>query len=257
MEGISGLASLSDLSALTSVGGLSLSDSNSLTSLNGLSNITGAVNDITISSLRSLTDLTGLPSSLDSVGANFGVLRITGNDLLQSLNGMPAIASLGDLNIEDNAVLADIGALAGSHFDTSFAIPFEAPQLLIVDNPLLASLVGIPPPTALALLEIAGNPIITGLGPLDSLQEVWGDFIIFDNSNLSDCSALVTVLDDVDDGFPGPNDQNPECPLDLLSSIACEIDFHLQGNATGCNSFAEIMGSGDNEVVFKNGFEVN
>ena len=153
--------------------------------------------------------------------------------------------------------MANIGALAGSHFDTSFAPAFNAPQLSISDNPLLDSLIGIPPPTALSLLEILGNPIITTLGPLDSLQEVWGEFAVFNNGNLSDCFALVTVLDNVDDGFPGPNDQNPECPLDLLPNIACEIDLRLGGNATGCNSFAEIMGSGDNSVIFKNGFEVN
>ena len=78
--------------------------------------------------------------------------------------------------------------------------------------------------------------------------------LVRENTNLSDCSVLKKVLDDVDDGFPGPNDSNPDFPPD--------VDWNAQSgegmlglNAAGCNTIEQILGSGSGEEVFIDGFE--
>ena len=250
IQDISALTSLSDLSGLTSVGGLYLRGTDSLANLTGLNNLSGSIGRIEISRMDQLSDLTGLPASLDSVGG----LLIENNDELQSLTNLPAIATLGSLAISENILLADIEALSASSFNVSFDLfpPLGAPSIIVNGNPLLGSLTGIPPVTTLRGLHISSNPLISSLDPLSGALEVWGgEFVVTNNSNLSDCSALTKIVDEHDDGFPGPNDQNNGLPPDFLES-----NFQMYDNASGCNSIEEIL---DNVVdtggVFDDGFE--
>lgn len=247
---INTLTALSDLSGLTSVGGLSLTGTDSLTSLTGLNNLSGSMERIEIRRMDQLSDLTGMPASLDSVDA----LDIENNDGLQSLTNLPAIATLGSVNIRENIILADIEALAASSFNVSFEFPppFGAPGIVVDGNPLLASLTGIPPVTTLSGLYIGNNPLISNLDPLSGALEVWGgEFVITENSNLSDCSALAKIVDENDDGVLGPNDQNNGLPPDFL-----EFQFQMYNNASGCNTIEEILDSVvDTGGIFIDGFE--
>ena len=107
-------------------------------------------------------------------------------------------------------------------------------------------------PVALFDLYIYSNSQITNLDELNGLLEVWQGFDISGNPALSDCSSLVKVLDEVDDGDPGPNEYTPDpalSPPDLGGSL------YLESNGTGCNSIAEILGSSSDEGVFMDSFE--
>jgi len=261
IEGVITLSSLSGLSSLTTVGSLSFEDSNFITSFNGLGSLSGDIQSISIISFRVLTNLNGLPASLGAVGN----LVISSNDTLQSLDGLPAITGLGGLSILENPELVDISALSNSTFDSGdsgitgiannseplIAPPFGGPAVSINGNPKLTGLEGLPAlPPSLSGLVIESNPLIAKLVSMAGVLEIWGDLGIFNNTTLSDCSDLTHVLDDIDDGQPGPNDSNPEFPPDIIPDF-----FGLGSNASGCNTIEEILNTGNSEGIFSNGFE--
>jgi len=115
------------------------------------------------------------------------------------------------LFISDNPNLTSISALVGSVFSGNDGFPLfddKTPSLQISNNPHLISLNGVPsisPLGAFEQLAIVNNPLITTLSVLEGLVEIWGDAGFVGNAALSDCSSLSTVMDAVDDGFPGPN----------------------------------------------------
>jgi len=91
---------------------------------------------------------------------------------------------------------------------------------------------------------------------------VWGQVFIGSNLLLSDCSALAKVVDEIDDGFIGPNEftSDPSLfPPDVFNgglSFGFEDPSIPGTNATGCNTIAEILGSvGGEGGVFKDSFE--
>jgi len=131
------------------------------------------------------------------------------------------------------------------------APPRCGPYIEIIGNPQLTSLEGFPtlPPT-IASLIITGSPLLTSLDPLAGLLEVREEFVIEENTVLSDCSALLKILDDVDDGFPGPNESDPDFPPDLNPNL-----FGIGLNADGCNTIEEVVNADNNEGVFLDGFE--
>jgi len=249
-------SSFAGLSSLTSLGSLMIEDSNFITSLSGMTNLT-SLGGLNLFNARVLTNLAGLPAGLDMITD----ISISSNDSLQSLDGLSPVNGVLVLTVEDNPNLTSISALAGSVFSGNDWFPpldDKTPNLQIVDNPKLSSLNGVPvisPLGAFANLVIVNNPLITELSVLDGLVEIWGDPGFFGNVALSDCSSLSTVMDDVDDGFPGPNEFTPDpsvFPPDLRSS---NDELPLGNNAPGCNTVAEILGSSNEEGVFMDGFE--
>jgi len=244
-------SSLAGLSSLTTLGGLSISDSNHITSLSGMPSL-ASLDSLRLHTARALTNLTGLPAGLDMIK----IISIESAELLQTLDGLGPVNGIFELLIEGNQKLTSIGALAGSSFDDSYGIPFEAPRLSIGDNPMLASLNGVPAilaPGVLSGLNIYDNPLITSLAVLDGLVEVWGYVGIYRNGALSDCSALSRVVDAIDDGFTGPNEFSSDptlVPPDVFNE-----GLSLTENAAGCNSIAEIIGNGGGDGVFADSFE--
>jgi hypothetical protein len=211
---------LAGLNGLTGIGGsLGVQYVSALTSLSDLSGLTsvGGLYLTDSDSLNSLNGLNNLSGSIERIEIyrmdqltdltgmpasldSVDELRIEDNDSLQSLTNLPAIASLRKLEITENIILADIEALAASSFFDGFESPFTVPG----------------PPAII----INGNPLLASL------------------TGIPPVTTLTKVVDDVDDGFPGPNDQHPDPPPDFLPQ-----GFELVLNASGCNTIEEILGS--------------
>jgi hypothetical protein len=234
---------LSGLEGLTSVGLLSINRAHVLTSLAGLQNIT-SMGSMGIVDNAVLPNLNGLPAALESLNS----LGVMINPLMTSLEGMPAIGQItGIVRISDNAVLTNIAGLASSGFPNDSSPQVE---ISIHRNPSLASLAGLPTTNKAWSLGISENAILTSLGGLDNLVEVWEHIDIIDNPSLEDCSALVTVLDEVDDGDAGPSVFPPDPP----DSPGLE-NIYLSGNLGGCNSIAEILLDPEDDIILADGFE--
>lgn len=233
------LPSLAGLEGLTEVGDLYIEAARLLTSLDGLQNL-ASIGSINILRNANLPNLLGLPSTLASVS----YLEILGNPMMSSLEGMPAIGEITvGVQISENNKLANIEALASSGFPAS-----DTPQVGITfaKNPSLTSLSGLPAIDKVGSLAIAENAILTSLGGLESLVEIWDSMVVIYNPALSDCSALTTVLDAVDDGAVGPS-ADPGDPPDSPG-----LGFiWMEGNHGGCNSIKEILDG----LILADGFE--
>lgn len=235
----SNLSSLVGLEGLTQVGDLSIESANLLTSLAGLQNLT-SIGGLDILRNANLPNLVGLPSTLASVQN----LVISGNPKMTSLDGMPAIGEItGAVQITENDMLANIAALAASGFPVG-----DTPQvdISIAVNPSLTSLSGLPQIDKVWTLGITSNTALSSLGGLEGLVEIWDGLTVIFNPALSDCNALRTVLDEVDDGAPGPS-TDPGDPPD--SPGVGYIWF--EGNLDSCNSIAQIF----DDTIFADGFE--
>ncbi len=242
-------SSFSGLSSLTSIAELSISNSKHITSLSGMPSLT-SLGSLRLSNLRGLASLAGLPAGLNMIES----LIISSIDILQSLDGLSPIIGLQELIVQDNLSLTSISALTGSTYGSSTGPP-GSPNffLIITDNPNLAGLDGLPAmPVALRELIINDNSQITNLDELNGLLEVWVGFEISGNPALIDCSSLVKVLDEFDDGDPGPNEDTPD-PALFPPDVGGRV--YLESNGAGCNSIAEIVGTSSEEGVFMDGFE--
>jgi hypothetical protein len=91
---------------------------------------------------------------------------------------------------------------------------------------------------ASAQFAIWNNANLVDLDGLVNLVSVDADLSITDNPALDDCSALLTLLDQVDDASPGPGPGAAGIP-DLNG------DVELINNLTGCNSVVEILTGAD------------
>jgi len=96
--------------------------------------------------------------------------------------------------------------------------------------------------TVTGTLDIGGNNVVdlsplsalTNLDGLSALTSVWKDVRVNDNHSLADCTGLITLLDPVDDGLPGPGLSSTGIP-----DVFYNVD--LSGNLPGCNSVTEIL----------------
>jgi hypothetical protein len=244
-------SSLSGLTSLISLGGLTIEDSNYIKSIPAMPSLT-SLDRLVLFNVRTMTDMSGFPGGVTSINE----IRLGSMDSLQTLNGLSALSGIQELRLEDNPMLTSISALAGSTFDDSYVSPHQAPRLYIYDNPLLASLEGLPSVLAPGVLSemVLGNcPLIASLDELAGLVEVFGPVEVQSNTSLSECSALFRVVDAFDDCLLGPYvpTRDPTTsPPDVING-----GLYLDANATGCNSIAEIVGSGGDGGVFADGFE--
>ena len=168
---------------------------------------------------------------------------------------------VGTLEIEDNIVLTSLIGLAG--------IDEVVQSLIIVNNPMLSELTGIPSATNLERLSINNNNfsvnsnlasvgagkgipaqiVASNLDAFSNLESVSGDLSVSGNPTLADCSGLRKVLDDIDDG-----DEGPGPGVDGIPDVSGIV--RIEQNLPGCNSIEQILGSGNgDEEVFADGFE--
>jgi len=233
------LPNLTGLEGLTGVGDLYIEAARLLTSLDGLQNLV-SIDGLHILRNANLPNLVGLPSTLASVSN----LEISGNPMMSDLEGIPAIGEITrSVHISRNDKLANIEALGSSGFPAS-----DTPQVdvTISQNPLLASLSGLPAIDKIGSLAITENTMLTSLSGLESLVEIWDGLVVINSPALRDCSALTTVLDAVDDGAVGPS-TDPGEPPDS-PGLAFIL---MEGNHDGCNSIKEILDG----LILDDGFE--
>jgi hypothetical protein len=205
------LANIDGLASVTSVAGSLFFGANaSLTNVDGLSGIASFAGDFEIVDNPMLADLNGL-SGLDSVHLE-GRLIIVRNDSLTTLTGLSGIISVGNYFLDE-------GSGGG---------------LVIAGNVSLNSLDGLSNITSVdGDLRIVG----TALQNLDGLSNLIGvgeNVLVSENSQLSECAGLTKLLDDVDDGEPGPGPG-----LDGIPDIGGEVN--IGDNLSGCNSVQEIL----------------
>ena len=219
IAGNDALPNLNALAALTSVGRLSISYS-TLTNLSGLAALTSVVNDLSIGGNSALTSLSGL-SSLTSVGA----LAISGNNVLTDLNGLAALTSVGQLVIQQNPALTNLNGLAAL---TSLEYLFIHNNGALTDINALATL------TSVGDISIGNNDVLTDLNGLSALVSVDFNVSLQSNASLGVCAGLSTLLDDIDDGVPGPGPGSAGIP-DVGEGV------FISNNLDGCNTVDEIL----------------
>lgn len=123
------------------------------------------VDSVTLSDNDGLQALAGLKGPIAGIIEPHWTLGIVGNDSLVDLSGLAAIDGFsGRLIIGDNALLADISALA----------PALGPQLLeiaISGNPALVDLQGLESVVSAGTVLITDNDALLDLSGLDGLQK--------------------------------------------------------------------------------------
>ncbi len=236
------LVSLAGLENLETIGvRLSIENTTNLINLAGLSGLT-TLGSLSISNNSALNSLNGLPAAFDDMS----FIIIANNLTLPNLNGLPSVANLvQSIAVTGNSNLTDVSDLSLIDF-VDEAMPTS--MVIITDNPLLPGLNGFPFNTKVGRFEIRDNDVLSNLDGASGLVEVWGFLRVSGNPMLSDCSALTTVLDDVDDGGPGPS-ALPDPP----DSPAGEVI--IGSNLEGCNTIEEIVGSAPDGLILKDGFE--
>jgi hypothetical protein len=247
----SDIQNLAGLSALTSIGGtLTIQLSNSLTNLNGLSSLTSVGNHLQILNNEQLTDIDGL-SALNTVGQSVQIssnaklasigglsglqqvnyhLWITFNDSLTTIDGLDGVTEIGaELNIISNAALTDLEGLSSLvSIGQNLTVSFNS-NLANVDG--LASLKSVA-----GIASIANNPALHDVDGLSGLEFVGQDLGVSYNGSLADCTGLIRLIDQLDDGDPGPGPGSSGVP-DVGNFVV------LGGNQDGCNSISQILAS--------------
>ncbi len=236
------LASLAGLENLETIGvRLSIENTTNLINLAGLSGLT-TLGSLSISNNLTLNSLNGLPATFDDMS----FIIITNNSTLPNLNGLPSVTNLAQgITVAGNANLTDVSDLSLINLIDE-AVPLT--MVIVTDNPLLPSLNGFPLDTKVGRFEIRDNDVLSNLDGASGLVEVWGFLRVSGNPMLDDCSALTTVLDDVDDGDPGPAalPDPPDAPAG---------EVIIGSNLEGCNTIEEIVGSAADGLILKDGFE--
>jgi hypothetical protein len=244
--GENNLSSLAGLPSLVFVGRLELGEAN----LSGLPVSLASVGRFTITG-DDVSSLTGLPESLLVEELH---IQLTSN--LASLDGLPALTGLLSISITDNFALVDLSALSASSMN--LADPLET-SITVEWNFDLPSLAGLPAANRLGSFWVKDNGNLARLEAPVGLQEIWGGLTVADNNKLYDCEILRKVLDDVDDGDPGPGMSDPpDSPgLDFIT-IENNQTFNtdLPPPRRGCDSIEEILAN-DSDVIHADGFEGN
>ncbi len=215
---------LSPLSGITSVtGALFIRNNQSLGSLAGLEQLNSA-NTVVVRQNNALTDLSGL-NGLTSVTMN---LLIRDNDLLENLNGLESLSFIGeDLFVSGNG---DLLSLAGLQNLAS------ANNLIIPNNFSLNDLSALSQLSSLGNgLLLADNAALESLNGLQNIISVGGNVTIEDNSLLSMCNFLFTLLDEIDENDDGPGG----APIPDVGGTVT-----ISNNAAGCNNVQEILTAG-------------
>jgi hypothetical protein len=211
LQYLSNLPGVDGLSLLTEVGGNLIVNANfPMTHLDGLIGLEIVHGEIHLENLSNLDSIAGL-GALVSIGGDF---TIGSAGKLQGLSGFPpAITHLpGGLSLIANPDLDDVSALSN--------LIHVGGSLLVSDNSSLHQLTG-----------------------LDAVESVGENLTVRGNPALVDCTSLLTVLDQEDDGLTGPGPGPAGIP-DIGGSL------QLQGNRPVCNDRDTI-----GDLLSASGFE--
>ena len=215
IQGMSGLETISDY--------LSIIRNEALINLDGFYGLS-SVRGVVIQSNDSLVGLDGLKG----IGS-LNYLFLYQNNAMKNLDGLSGLTTIEDVSISANAALKNIDGLSN--------LESIGHNLGITFNPQLAHLEGLSGITSVGFkLEIWGNETLSDIQGLAAMQSV-GDLWVFDNPKLSDCSALVAIIDPIDDFDPGPGPGPYETKIPDI-----EFDATIGSNGDGCNSVNQILG---------------
>ncbi len=203
------LNDITGLNNLTYIGGnLAITYNSSLTNLSGLDNLSYLGGSLLILENDSLQTLTQF-KTLDSIG---GELWFSYNTSLNSLLGLDSLSYIGDKFIlEGSHQLANLSGLEGLQ-----AIGL---YISIMDNDSLVNLSGLENLTSInGSLGISYNDMLTSLQGIENINpESIGDIWIQNNPSLTTCD-----IQNICDYLADPN------------------GVHIENNASGCDSQAEI-----------------
>lgn len=172
---------------------------------------------VTLIDNDALATLVGLQGPITGIFEPHWTLGLVDNDALVDLQGLGAIEGFsGRLVIGDNAVLADISALA----------PALGPKLLeiaITGNPALADLQGLEPVISAGTVIIADNAGLLDLSGLDGLQEALPEGLVIEVNpqllGLDGLNALTTATEVWLEGNPALTNVDALANLDEVSKL--------------------------------------
>jgi len=256
LENIDGLSSLASTGAT-----LGIFYNDRLENVDGLSSLTMVGHDenssggseafLHIAGNPSLTNLDGL-SALVNVGnkSKYGGVIIYDNASLSNVNGLSALELVwGGMFIGENPVLMSV---------ISSKVLTRLSDIEIHENNSLTTVHGPAALTNIGSLDIRDNDALTDLNDFGALTQIHGSLAITDNYALEDlstfasltsvgnrldvrfnpslaqCTALLRLIDPIDDSDPGPGEDN-------VPDVGGPVS--LGGNLPGCNSVSQILAS--------------
>jgi hypothetical protein len=250
LENLQGLSSLRTVRSY-----FYLQSNDALRSLQGLTSFEETLT-FNIKYNDSLESLVGLDSltGVNSTGEGKLGIRLFGNPKLLSLNGLENIIELRELFIQGGS-LTNLEGLSGLRsIDLELIVQLtqgleslegldsleSVEEVSLVSNGALQSVGALRRISKMEQLAIRTNPMLQTLDGLDSLLEVTGDVTILENPALNSCSAIVKVLDQIDDGEFGPGP--PGLP-DVGGNVL------VGKNASGCNCILQVLEPGSGMFV--------
>ncbi len=238
ISGNGSLASIDGLSGLISVGlGLSIGGTalTNLDALGALTSVDGA--SLSINDNDLLTDVSGLVSLVNLATG----LRIAGNAILQNLDGLSTLESIGGLEIFDNEALTNIDGLS--------SLTSVGQYIRITYNDSLTNLDGLSGLLemngSISSLNIYGNASLDNVNGLSSITSVKNDVVIRANASLNNLDGL-SALTNVEGNFRIQGDLLQD--LDGLSGLVStggnlEIDrSDLLTDLDGLSSLVSVGG---------------
>jgi hypothetical protein len=226
----SDITNLTGLNMLISIGGiLTIKDTENLEDFSGLDALENIAMDVHITNNTGLNSLTG-PSSLQSIGGN---LNLSSNSALLNLSGLESLTEISEnLWIIDNSNLTSVSGLD--------ALVSIGETISFFANTSLASLLGLSTLNTIGdAIYIDNNDNLGSLAGLDNIDpNSILNLIIINNDLLSTCD-----VESICDYLENPNGIIEIC-----------------GNASGCNSQAEVQEACDEitveEVIFSNNISI-
>ncbi len=215
--GNSSITDLSGLETLTYIRNGTIKENASLTSLSGLDSLT-FIGNLVIFYNPSLTSLCGL----DAVTHIDQILTINSNNALINLTGVSKLSYVGHfVSIYFNPSLIGLNGLE--------SLTFIGQYLDIIGNDSLISLSGLCSLTSIgSWIEIKNNPSLSSLSGLDNIDANSITALYIENNNSLSTCAVQSICD----------------YLAALNGIVS-----IFGNATGCNSQAEVEAACADNVI--------
>ncbi|MFN3908833.1 MAG: LamG-like jellyroll fold domain-containing protein [Flavobacterium sp.] len=255
-------------------GSLTISSIN-INNLSGLSGLTSVTGDLNIGALLITTNVSGL-QNITSVGGNLNLVSNTQGAIINNINFLSGLTTIGGLNI-NYTTLSNITGLSNVTTITSGGLQITNCGLLaslnglqnitsingnisITNNSLLTDLTGLLGLTtlnnnssgSLGNIFINQNNSLTSLNGLQNLTSLTKNnlpntktgFAIYNCNNLMDISALGNINNAVVEYIVISNNSNlSSCAINTVcNKLAVNSSWvTITGNATGCESIAVVQ----------------
>jgi len=239
----SDITNLNGLSNINTIlGTLYITDCDALTDLNGLSNLI-SVGSLFLDDNDALTSMVGL-NKLDNIGT---VFYIQGNAMLQSLNGLQNLKTIGgDFWINSAPELTSLEGFnnltnVGGSFDIEWSWK-------LADISALGKLKSVG-----SYLRFYSTEALLNLNGLNQLESIGGGLVLFFNQGLQDITALGTVQGSLDSVFISGNFRLKS--LDGLQGITgVDADLRIQycDSLLDLSSLNTIASIGGDLIVLSN-----